>query len=39
MPIIRQGLAESLALSIKSGPKAMAFVVNKPYQNLLQLSR
>jgi hypothetical protein len=35
MPIFGRGLraaAESLALSSKSGPKAMAFVVNKPYQ-------
>jgi hypothetical protein len=28
----RQLMGESLALSSKSGPKAMAFVVNKPYQ-------
>jgi hypothetical protein len=28
----QQQLAESLALTIKSGPKAMAFMVMKPYQ-------
>jgi hypothetical protein len=32
MPIFARWLAESLALASKSGPKAMPFVVMKPYQ-------
>jgi hypothetical protein len=32
MLIFELQLADSLALSSKSGPKAMAFLGNKPYQ-------
>jgi hypothetical protein len=32
IPVFGQRLAENLALTNKSGPKAMAFLVNKPYQ-------